>query len=106
MVVENAIALASQNISSTFDYITKPKPYELSELLARIRTLLQRGSTVLTKVLCWGQLQLDPNNCEVMCQGKAVHLTPKEYKLLELFLRLSGKELKSWPHSLAYNFPV
>ncbi|MEH1800231.1 MAG: response regulator [Nostoc sp.] len=67
------------------DYITKP--YELSELLARIRALLRRGSTVLTKVLCWGQLQLDPNNCEVMCQGKGVHLTPKEYKLLELFLR-------------------
>ncbi|MGF1936479.1 MAG: response regulator transcription factor, partial [Nostoc sp. ChiQUE02] len=38
------------------DYITKP--YELSELLARIRALLRRGSTVLTKVLCWGQLQL------------------------------------------------
>ncbi|MEH1968356.1 response regulator [Nostoc sp.] len=67
------------------DYITKP--YELSELLARIRALLRRGSTVLTKVLCWGQLQLDPNNCEVMCQGKSLHLTPKEYKLLELFLR-------------------
>ncbi len=67
------------------DYITKP--YELSELLARIRALLRRGSTVLTKVLCWGQLQLDPNNCEVMCQGKGLHLTPKEYKLLELFLR-------------------
>ncbi|MFN6470942.1 MAG: response regulator [Nostoc sp. SerVER01] len=67
------------------DYITKP--YELSELLARIRALLRRGSTVLTKVFCWGQLQLDPNNCEVMCQGKGLHLTPKEYKLLELFLR-------------------
>lgn len=67
------------------DYITKP--YELSELLARIRALLRRGSTVLTKVLCWGHLHLDPNNCEVMCQGKSLHLTPKEYKLLELFLR-------------------
>ncbi|PHJ57637.1 transcriptional regulator [Nostoc linckia z18] len=67
------------------DSITKP--YELSELLARIRALLRRGSTVLTKVLCWGQLQLDPNNCEVICQGKGLHLTPKEYKLLELFLR-------------------
>ena len=67
------------------DYVTKP--YELSELLARIRALLRRGNTVLTEVLCWGRLQLDPNNCEVTCQGTPVRLTPKEYKLLELFLR-------------------
>lgn len=67
------------------DYVTKP--YELSELLARIRALLRRGNTVLTEVLCWGKLQLEPNNCEVTCQGTPVRLTPKEYKLLELFLR-------------------
>lgn len=67
------------------DYVTKP--YELSELLARIRALLRRGNTLLTEVLCWGRLQLEPNNCEVTCQGTPVRLTPKEYKLLELFLR-------------------
>jgi DNA-binding response OmpR family regulator len=67
------------------DYVTKP--YEQLELLARIRALLRRGHTVLTEVLSWGSLQLDTNNCEVRCQGIPVHLTPKEYKLLELFLR-------------------
>lgn len=64
------------------------KPYELSELLARIRALLRRTNKALTEILCWGSaLQLDPNNCEVTCFGKSVHLTPKEYKLLEVFLR-------------------
>lgn len=67
------------------NYVTKP--YELSDLLARIRALLRRGNTVLTEVLCWGRLQLELNNCEVTCQGTPVRLTPKEYKLLELFLR-------------------
>ncbi|MBD2388302.1 response regulator [Cylindrospermum sp. FACHB-282] len=66
------------------DYVTKP--YDLLELLARIRALLRRGSRALTGVLSWGRLQLDPNNCEVICQDKPLHLTPKEYKLLELFL--------------------
>ncbi|UBF24924.1 response regulator [Kovacikia minuta CCNUW1] len=67
------------------DYVTKP--YERSELLARIRALLRRGDTELTEELCWGELQLDPNHCQVTYQSKPLHLTPKEYKLLELFLR-------------------
>lgn len=67
------------------DYVTKP--YERWELLARIRALLRRGNTELTEVLCWGELQLDPNHCQVTYQSKPLHLTPKEYKLLELFLR-------------------
>jgi len=67
------------------DYLTKP--YDPSELLARIRALLRRGNTPITEVLCWGNLQLDPHACEVTYQGNLIKLTPKEYKLLELFLR-------------------
>ncbi len=58
------------------DYVTKP--YERSELLARIRALLRRSRTALTEVFCWGSLQLDPNHCDVTCQGQPLHLTPKE----------------------------
>jgi DNA-binding response OmpR family regulator/HPt (histidine-containing phosphotransfer) domain-containing protein len=68
------------------DYLTKP--YDPSELIARIRALLRRSNTtILTKKLCWGALQLDPNACEVTYHGIPIKLTPKEYKLLELFLR-------------------
>jgi diguanylate cyclase (GGDEF)-like protein len=67
------------------DYVTKP--FDLQELLARIRARLRRSSTALPPVLTWQALQLDPSTCEVTCHQQILHLTPKEYSLLELFLR-------------------
>ena len=67
------------------DYLVKP--FELEELLARIRALLRRGNDALIPILQWGNLVLDPNNCQVEYETKRVKLTAKEYALLELFLR-------------------
>lgn len=71
------------------DYVVKP--FDLQELLARIRALLRRGSSTLPPILEWGKLCLNPNNCEVTYGGKILNLTPKEYALLELFLRNSQR---------------
>jgi DNA-binding response OmpR family regulator len=67
------------------DYVIKP--CALEELSARIRALLRRGSRTAPPVLEWADLQLDPNTCEVTYQEQQLSLTPKEYSLLELFLR-------------------
>lgn len=67
------------------DYVVKP--YKLQELMARIRALLRRGSFLLPPVLEWGSLRLDPNTCDVRYEEQPVQTTPKEYRLLELFLR-------------------
>lgn len=67
------------------DYVVKP--VGLQELAARIRALLRRGTVVASTVLEWGKLRLDPSSCEVTYDRTPVHLTPKEYALLELFLR-------------------
>lgn len=67
------------------DYLSKP--FNLQELLARIRALLRRGITRLPPLLEWGNLRLDPSSCEVTYNSQPLHLTPKEYALLELFLR-------------------
>jgi DNA-binding response OmpR family regulator len=67
------------------DYIVKP--YDLSELMARIRALLRRGNSPVTSVLVWGNLCLNPVSGEVTCREQLLSLTPKEYSLLELFLR-------------------
>ncbi len=67
------------------DYVVKPCTFE--ELCARIRALLRRSSNSGTPILEWGGLQLDPSTCVVSYQGKPLSLSPKEYGLLELFLR-------------------
>jgi two-component system OmpR family response regulator len=73
------------------DYVIKP--FDLKELLARIRALLRRGNTALATFLEWGELQLNPANCTVTYNNKLLSMTPKEYQLLELFLRNHGHVL-------------
>ena len=73
------------------DYVVKP--YKLDELLARIRALLRRGIDSGSPVLNWQGLSLDTNTCKVAYENKALKLTPKEYRLLELFLRNGNKLL-------------
>ncbi|MCG8361817.1 MAG: diguanylate cyclase, partial [Pseudanabaenales cyanobacterium] len=53
----------------------------------RIRALLRREGSTLLPVLEWENLQLDPGACEVTCNSQPIYLRPKEYDLLELFLR-------------------
>ncbi|HEY9666923.1 MAG TPA: response regulator transcription factor, partial [Coleofasciculaceae cyanobacterium] len=62
------------------DYLVKP--YDLSELMARIQALLRRSSSTLPTVLNWGKLQLNPDACQVTYAGRLLHLTPKEYGII------------------------
>lgn len=71
------------------DYVVKP--FDPEELGARIRALLRRGTVSVQPVLEWGKLTLDPSSCEVFYDDKLLSLTPKEYALLELFLRNSRR---------------
>jgi diguanylate cyclase (GGDEF)-like protein len=67
------------------DYLVKP--FDLDELLARVRALLRRGATTSSPILQWGKLSLDPSICQVMYQSQLLNLTSKEYEIMELFLR-------------------
>ncbi|PSB20763.1 multi-component transcriptional regulator [filamentous cyanobacterium Phorm 46] len=68
------------------DYMVKP--FNIEELIARIRALLRRGKASLSStILSWEQLQVNPDTAEVIYGEKVIHLTPKEYNLLELFMR-------------------
>ncbi len=67
------------------DYLIKP--FDLEELSARIRALLRRNDTTSPPILVWEQLRLDPSLCSVSYGQQPVDLSPKEYSLLEFFLR-------------------
>lgn len=67
------------------DYVVKP--FDLPELLARIRALARRGAATFSPTLDWEALRLDPNRCEVVYGDRPLTLTPKEYAMLELLLR-------------------
>ena len=70
------------------DYLTKP--FELAELLARLRALVRRPPQRNTPVLHYGDLKIDPRSRTASYRGTDLQLTPKEYGLLELLIRRRG----------------
>jgi two-component system OmpR family response regulator len=73
------------------DYLTKP--FAFSELAARLRALVRRGSTERPVVLRVGDLALDPASKRVTRAGDVVALSTTEFALLELMMRHPGQVL-------------
>jgi DNA-binding response OmpR family regulator len=73
------------------DYLTKP--FELDELLARVRALLRRRGPERSAILAASDLVLDPATKSVTRADQRLSLTAREYQLLEFFLRNKGRVL-------------
>jgi len=76
------------------DYLSKP--FEFREFLARIKALARRPQSGQSKnetVLHFADLELDTMSKTVQRAGRPIHLTPREFALLEFFLRHPGKVL-------------
>jgi two-component system, OmpR family, response regulator len=71
------------------DYLTKP--FDLDELLARVRALLRRTAVEKAPTISAGTITLDTNTQEVKRSGKKIDLSPKEYALLEFLMRHKGQ---------------
>jgi two-component system KDP operon response regulator KdpE len=73
------------------DYVTKP--FAIGELLARLRAVLRRAGPAGEPVLDVGPIHVDLEQHTVTVEGRAVHLTPNEFKLLRVLAEHPGKLL-------------
>jgi two-component system copper resistance phosphate regulon response regulator CusR len=73
------------------DYLTKPFAFE--ELLARAHSLLRRRQAPPAEILTFADVRLDRARREVRRGGRSLHLTPKEFALLEYMMLHAGRVL-------------
>jgi DNA-binding response OmpR family regulator len=71
------------------DYLTKP--FDIRELAARIRSLLRRPTGPMANTLKARDIELDPIKHAVTCAGKSMHISPRDFTLLEFFMRHPGE---------------
>ena len=84
------------------DYLIKP--FDFTELVARVRTLLRRARSQTATVCTIADMTVDMVRRTVTRSGKKIHLTGKEYVLLELLLQRTGEVLpRSLISSLVWN---
>lgn len=75
------------------DYITKP--FVVEELVARVKAHLRREQRHMTRdhVLQVGEIRINTDSYEVFYSGEKIELTPREFQLLEYFMRHKGQVL-------------
>ena len=92
------------------DYLVKP--FDLPELLARLRALRRRAAGRIEDKLVFAGLELDLTDRELRCRGERVALSPRELALTELLLQKAGRvvgkdsivaRLSSWEADFSEN---
>jgi len=81
------------------DYLTKP--FQFEELMARLRALIRRGHQVKTPILRIHDLEIDTAGRTVKRAGQTIHLTPREFALLQFLAFHQGKVVTRsmiWEH--------
>lgn len=75
------------------DYMSKP--FEMGELIARIRGLIRRGAGRLSNVIEIGRLRLDTTRMSAVYDGAPAHLSPLEFRLLDYLAHQPGRAVSA-----------
>ncbi|MCP4896568.1 MAG: response regulator transcription factor [bacterium] len=71
------------------DYL--PKPFQMQELLARLRAIVRRSAGQSTPVITIGSVSLDARQMRVSVDGMPIHLSPQEYRLVSFLMHHAGR---------------
>ena len=71
------------------DYL--PKPFQMQELVARLRAVVRRSAGQSTAVIAIGPLSLDTLQMRVSVDGVPIHLSPQEYRLVSYLMHHAGR---------------
>jgi DNA-binding response OmpR family regulator len=71
------------------DYL--PKPFRMEELLARLRAIVRRAAGQAAPAITIGSVKLNPRQMRVDVDGRPIHLTPQEYRLLSYLMHHAGR---------------
>jgi DNA-binding response OmpR family regulator len=71
------------------DYL--PKPFQMQELIARLRAILRRSAGQAAPVITIGPVSLDTRQMRVTVDGVPVHLSPQEYRLVSYLMHQAGR---------------
>lgn len=71
------------------DYL--PKPFQMQELLARLRAIVRRSAGQATPVITIGAVALDTRQMRVSVDNLPIHLSPQEYRLVSFLMHHAGR---------------
>jgi DNA-binding response OmpR family regulator len=71
------------------DYL--PKPFQMQELIARLRAIIRRSAGQAAAVISIGSVSLDTRQMRVTVDGAPIHLSPQEYRLLSYLMHHAGR---------------
>ncbi|WP_334045845.1 response regulator transcription factor [Burkholderia cepacia] len=78
--------------SGADDYVTKP--FEMSELVARVRTLMRRPALLTTLVASFADVTVDPPQRAMRCGGRTVLLAPAELQVMLCLIEAAGRTVR------------
>ena len=84
---DRVVGIIEARDGTIMDVVREVKPFEFSELMARLRVMLRTQNPVNENVITCGSLVVDMNNRQAIRDGKVIDLTVREYAILEYLAR-------------------